>query len=134
MAWDDDQPEDDYEEYEEEEEDLDWGNDPDDPNPPAIVRNVYGSNHPDPFDLRELDHVLLTDYIQRTSTSATASGIKYFINNEGNLEEVKPEKIPKSKTLLFDEQNLVIDSEVKSDRKQKVRGVRRGHSPKTPNK
>lgn len=131
MAWDDpDDGEDEY--YDEEDEDEEWGNEED---RPAIVRNVYGSN-PDPFEMPELECLPLNDFLKNyTYTSATSSGTKYFLEKDGSLTPIKEEKKKDVKApLLFDEQNLVIEHEVKSVGKQKVRGVRRGCSPKTPNK
>lgn len=133
MAWDDNEPEDDF--YDEDEEEFEDEFEDDNGNGPAIVRNVYGSEQ-DPFEMPELDCIPLNDFLKNyTYTSATSSGTKYFLEKDGNLVPIKDEKKKDVKVpLLFDEQNLVIEHEVKSVGKQKVRGVRRGCSPKAPNK
>jgi hypothetical protein len=120
MAWDDT----DNEEYDdddfEEEEDLE-----EDEGRPAITRDLYGGNIPDPFELPELEFISFADFLSKYQTSATSTDIKYYLNQDGVLQPVNDEKPKKSKSkdpLIFDPENIVSEYEVKKrDRTKKVR-------------
>ena len=84
MAWDDPDDGDDeyYEEDEEEEMDIDEENN-------AIHRYDYDRDHPDPFELPELEHLIIEEFIQH----------KEFFRDK---EVVKKPR----KSLLFDEKGF----------------------------